>query len=120
MYVDASSRNGTLGTHPSLHPPCKVGVLGKCASEVKVLNIIFLKHFSYFFKKGVQLSTIFMHFGQFCTFDVLDAFTYFDQTLLLSGVVSFVLYTIANQPNLAHSGSYGLSGQIVINHESHQ
>jgi len=30
---------------------------------------------------------------------------------LLSGVVSFVPYTIANQPNLAHSGSYGLLGQ---------
>ena len=57
--------------------------------------------------------------GNSRTFDVLDAFTYCNETLLLSGVVSFVPYIIANQPHLAHSGSYGLLGQIVINHESH-
>lgn len=51
--VNASSRNGTLGTHPSLHPsPWKM--------FQKVLNITFLKHFSYFLNKGVQFLILFL------------------------------------------------------------
>jgi len=77
--VNTSSRNGTLGTHPSLHPP-KWESLENVFQ--KVLNITFLKHFSYFFNKVVQILILFMHFGQFPTFDVqkvpllLDAFTH--------------------------------------------
>jgi len=72
--VNASSRNGTLGTHPSCTP--KVENVFQ-----KVLNITFLKHFSYFFNKGAQILILFIYFGQFPTFDVqkvplvLDAFT---------------------------------------------
>ena len=61
-YVNASSRNGTLGTHPSLHLP-----------KWESLKNVFRK---------VLSITFFMQFGQFPTFDVqkvpllLDAFTY--------------------------------------------
>jgi len=58
MYVDASSRNGTLGT-PQFAPPKWESL--KTVLQ-KVLNITFLKHFSYFFKKVVQLS---IHFYAF-------------------------------------------------------
>ena len=50
QHMDASSRNGTLGMHPTLHPP-KWESLENVFQ--KVLNINFLKHFSYFFNEGV-------------------------------------------------------------------
>ena len=53
IYVNASSRNGTLGTHPQFAPPKRESLENVLQ---KVLNITFPfpKHFSYFFKKGVQ------------------------------------------------------------------
>ena len=58
---------------PSLHPPSG----GPC----KVLNITFLKHFSYFFKKGVKLSTQFYSFwaiavDMMCLILQLDTFAF--------------------------------------------
>jgi len=57
--VNTSTRNGTLGTHPSLHPP-KWESLENVFQ--KVLSITFLKHFSYFFNKGVQFLILFYAF----------------------------------------------------------
>jgi len=73
--VNASSRNGTLGTHPSLHPP-------KWESLENVFQKVLNKTFQLFLQQGCTIfNPFFMHFGQFPTFDVqkvpllLDAFT---------------------------------------------
>ena len=71
-YVNASSRNGTLGTHPSLHSP-KWESLEKVFQ--KVWNITFLKHFSYFFNKGVQVIILFYAFWAIPTFRLLLRFS---------------------------------------------